>query len=193
MLLKRFAGFPVVAYDLSEYKEILEPFCNNVLLKEGNRFTLGNDYEVDRMNVWEVESKEVNLMAAIFDSYCLQYLQEEHPKYKGKPHNYSLEKDAWLTTPETKQHVRIHTHTPPFIREDDVGDLITIFYVYLDASIGFENGPFELYQNPESAPAHVWVPKHFSLLLMPPDVWHRARPFRGERYSLATDIKVSIV
>lgn len=192
MLLKRFEGFPVVAYDLSEFKDILEPFCKNVLMSSGNRFTLGDDYETDRVNVWDVDLMEVRLMAAIFDNYCLQYLQEEHPKYKGQVNNYTLVKDAWLTTPETKQHVRIHTHSPPFIREEDVGELITVFYVYMDSSIGEENGPFELFRSPDEKASHVWVPKHYSLLLMPNDIWHRARPFTGQRYSLATDIKVNV-
>lgn len=187
----RFEGFNAVVYDLSEYEPILKPFCDWLVSPEGEKFTLGDDYERGKLSVWEVESDAVRLMSAMFDAACLQFLDEEHPKFKGKGKNYVLEKDAWLTTPSTKQHIRIHTHLPPFIREEDVGDLITVFYPYLDETINIDNGPFELFHSPTDAqPAHVWVPKTYSLLLMTPDTWHRARPFTGRRYSLATDIKV---
>lgn len=188
----RFDGFPVVAYDLSEYEMILKPFCEHMLSSEGANYSLGDDYETDRVNIWDLDRDEVRLMAAVFDMHCLQFLNEEHPKYKGQKNNYMLLKDAWLTTPETKQHIRIHTHLPPFIRAEDVGELITVFYVHLDSSINEANGPLELYKAPNEKPAHVWLPTQYSLLLMPPDVWHRARPFTGQRYSLATDIKVIV-
>ncbi|OYZ12844.1 MAG: hypothetical protein B7Y39_18645 [Bdellovibrio sp. 28-41-41] len=190
MNTRRFEGFPVVAYDLSEYESVLKPFCDWIISEEGQEYTLGEDYESGRKNIWEQEIPVLKLMAAVFDMHCLQFLNEEHPDFKGKQAEYILKKDAWLTTPSTKQHIRIHTHLPPFIREEDVGELITVFYVHLDSSINRENGAFELYRSPEETPAHVWVPKQFSLLLMPPNVWHRARPFTGRRYSLATDIKI---
>jgi hypothetical protein len=185
-----FEGFPVVAYDLSAYESILEPFCKFMLSPEGEKFTLGDDYETDRVNIWDLDENAVKLMAAIFDTYCLQYLEDTHPKFKGQKSNFILEKDAWLTTPETKQHVRIHNHLPPFIRAEDAGELITVFYVHLDETIGENNGPLELFHAPNQNPAHIWTPKTYNLILMTPEVWHRARPFTGQRFSLATDIKV---
>lgn len=186
--LHRFEGFNVVAYDLSDYSSILEPFCNWLVGQES--FNLGEDYSEGRQNVWELDVPEVKLMSALFDAACLKYLNEDHPDFKDKELEFDLIKDAWLTTPTTKQHIRIHTHLPPFIRSEDVGQLITVFYVKLDDSITIDNGPFELYKDPGAPPRHVWAPKQYSLLLMTPDTWHRARPFVGERYSLATDIKV---
>lgn len=187
--IERFEGFNVVAYDLSEYASILEPFCNWLVNEES--FVLGDDYSTGRQNVWELDVPEVRLMAALFDAACLKYLNEDHPDFKNKDQEYDLIKDAWLTTPNTKQHIRIHTHLPPFIRAEDVGQLITVFYVKLDDSIGVDNGPFELFDGPSKEPKHIWAPRQYSLLLMTPDTWHRARPFVGERYSLATDIKVT--
>ncbi|MBL7557220.1 MAG: hypothetical protein JNM24_15445 [Bdellovibrionaceae bacterium] len=185
-----FEGFPVVAYDLAAYESMLKPFCDFMLSAEGEKFTLGDDYETDRVNIWDLDIDAVRLMSAVFDTHCLQYLEEMHPKYKGKKLNYVLEKDAWLTTPETKQHVRIHNHLPPFIRAEDAGELITVFYVHLDETINMNNGPLELFHSPDLKPAHIWLPKTYNLILMTPQVWHRARPFTGKRYSLATDIKV---
>ncbi|TFG95659.1 hypothetical protein E4H12_12830 [Candidatus Thorarchaeota archaeon] len=191
MNVTRFEGFDVVAYDLSEYAPLLQPFCEWLVSPEGEQFTLGDDKEIGKLSVWEVESDAVRLMSAIFDAACLQFLDEEHPKFKGKGKNYIFKKDAWLTTPNTQQHVRIHTHLPPYIRADDVGDLITVFYPYMDETIGIDNGPFELFRSPhDEKPVHIWAPKVYSLLLMTPETWHRARPFTGRRYSLATDIKV---
>lgn len=185
----RFEGFPVVAYDLSDYASILQPFCEWLVTQES--FVLGDDYSTGRQNVWDLDVDVVKLMSALFDSACLKYLNEEHPDFKGMNCEFELHKDAWLTTPNTIQHIRIHTHKPPFIREEDVGQLITVFYVKLDDSIGLDNGPFELFESPKSPPSHIWAPKQYSLLLMTPETWHRARPFVGERYSLATDIKVT--
>ncbi len=185
-----FDGFPVVIYDLAEYQQILKPFCDFLISKKGESFTLGDDYESGRENIWELDTDVVRLMAAVFDNCCLQYLNDIHPTYKGKNLQFELKKDAWLTTPSTKQHVRIHTHLPPFIRAEDVGELITVFYVHLDENIGIENGPLELFRSPTEPPVHIWAPKQYSLLIMTPEIWHRARPFTGERYSLATDIKI---
>lgn len=184
----RFEGFPVVAYDLSEYEVLLKPFCEWLVAQE--EFTLGDDYSTGRANVWDLDLDQVRLMSAVFDAACIDYLKNDHPDFKGMNCEFDMEKDAWLTTPSTKQHIRIHTHLPPFIREEDVGQLITVFYVKLDDSIGIDNGPFELFHSPQEQAVHTWAPKQYSLLLMTPDTWHRARPFKGERYSLATDIKV---
>jgi hypothetical protein len=187
----RFDGFPIVIYDLEEFKDILKPFCDFLVSKAGENFTLGDDYETGRENIWDLDNNAVKLMAAIFDTCCLQYLKQDHPTYKGIEREYSLKKDAWLTTPTTKQHVRIHTHLPPFIRAEDVGELITVFYVHLDENIGLDNGPLEIFKSPDEPPVHIWAPKQYSLLIMTPEIWHRARPFSGQRYSLATDIKVT--
>lgn len=190
MNVTRFDGFPVIIYDLSEYETILKPFCDFLVSESGKNFTLGDDYETGRENIWDLDNSAVRLMAAVFDTYCLQYLKQEHPKYKHLDREYELKKDAWLTTPQTKQHVRIHTHLPPFIRAEDVGELITVFYVHLDQNIGYDNGPLEIFKSPDEPPVHIWAPKQYSLLIMTPEIWHRARPFTGERYSLATDIKI---
>lgn len=193
MLIKRFSGFPVVAYDLSEYEALLKPFCDWLVSDEAEKFTLGDDYESGRMNVWDVDSEVVRLMSAVFDVHCLEYLKNEHPKFKGQSDQFELKKDSWLTTPKTLQHIRIHTHLPPFIRAEDVGDLITIFYVDMDETIGQENGPFELFHSPDTPAVHTWAPRKYNLIIMTPEIWHRARPFTGRRFSLATDIKVTPV
>lgn len=186
----RFNGYPVVAYDLSAYESVLQPFCEHMLSDDGYNYRLIEDYAKDPINVWDLNLPEVKLMIAVFDNYCMEFLNEVHPEFKGLNKNYQLEKDGWLTTPQTKQHIRIHTHLPPFIRPEDVGSLISVFYVYIDETIDENNGPFEIFESEAGKAVHVWVPKTYNLLLMTPDVWHRARPFRGERYSLATDIKV---
>lgn len=182
----------VVWYDLEEYGSILEPFCDYLTSPEGVKYTLGDDNEKGKLNVWDDERIEVKLMAAIFDTTVIHFLNNVHPKFKNQNCEYFLKKDGWVTTILTKQHVVKHVHIPPYIREEDVGDLITIFYVYLDETIGEENGPLEFFASKDDEiPQEIWVPKRFSLVLMLPEIWHRARPFTGRRYSLATDIKVS--
>jgi hypothetical protein len=182
----------VVCYDLEEYSQILEPFCNYLVSPEGFKFTLGDNNETGKLNLWDEDRLEVRLMAALFDTAVLDYLNKIHPRFKGNNRNYKLEKDGWLTSILTKQHVVKHTHVPPYIREEDVGDVITVFYVYLDETIGPDNGPLEFFANKEDEnPLVVWTPKRYNLVIMLPEIWHRARPFIGTRYSLATDIKVS--
>jgi hypothetical protein len=181
----------VVWYDLEDYAPILGPFCDYLVSEDGLKFTLGDDNERGKLNVWNEERPEVKLMAAVFDTAVLHFLNTIHPAFRGRNKEYFLEKDGWLTSVTTRQHVVKHVHIPPYIREEDVGEVITIFYAYLDESIGPDNGPLEFFESKDSEePLLVWTPKKYALVVMPPDVWHRARPFTGRRYSLATDVKV---
>lgn len=180
----------VVWYDLTEYSSILEPFCDYLVSEEGVKYTLGDDNEKGKVNVWDEDRPEVALMAAIFDVAVLDYLQKIHPKYKNDGKNYVLQKDGWVTTISTRQHVVRHVHIPPYIREEDVGDVITIFYPYLDETIGPDNGPLEFFDSKDAPnPTAIWTPKRYALVVMLPEIWHQARPFTGRRYSLATDVK----
>ncbi len=193
MTPNRFPEMPhVVWYDLSDYAPILSPFCEYLVSPTGVKYTLGDDNEKEKLNVWREDRPEVKLMAAIFDTAVIHFLNNIHPRFKGQNRDYALEKDGWVTSIKTKQHVVRHVHIPPYIREEDMGDVITVFYPYLDESIGPDNGPLEFYESKEAPePVVVWTPKQYALVVMPPEIWHRARPFTGKRYSLATDVKVS--
>ena len=130
-------------------------------------------------------------MSAIFDTAVIHYLNNIHPRFKGQQRDYLLKKDGWVTSINTRQHVVKHTHVPPYIREEDMGDVITIFYAFLDQTIGPNNGPLEFFNAKEDQePTLIWTPKRYALVIMLPEIWHRARPFTGKRYSLATDVQV---
>ena len=182
----------VIWYDLSEYKPLLKDFWHWAVFDSDQRFVLGEDNSGGHDNLWKTESPEVNLMAALFDSACLHFLETEHPHYKNKGLQFQIDKDGWLTTPETWQHVRRHTHLAPFVSPESERDLVTVFYAHLDESITVHNGCFEIYDspNPEAQPKIQWCPKEFNLIIMTPDIWHRAKPFTGQRYSFATDVKI---
>ena len=187
-------------YDLREYKEIIEPFCN-LLLSDKNLYFLGPDDEKNKLNIWETYDSRIKLFESILDYVIYDFLFTEHPKFQKKEKNFSLDKDSWLNTPSSWQGQRIHRHWQPFLRPDEIGDVTTVLYFKHDETINMDNGCFEFYENLKEDPlSHVWLPENlnpiykyapvpFTLIVMTSDVWHRAKPFTGERYSLATDAK----
>lgn len=195
-------GFPAVVYNLGEYKDFLEPFCDILLEGNGERFTLGPDGEKDKFDIWEVNDFNVTMVAAAFDDAVLAFADEVHPLFKGKGKNYFLEKDAWLNSPTSWQGTRIHRHWEPFLKASDIGDIVTVFYPEVPTGLSVDNGALHFYAEAEQGHLdHVWlpedleskfhyVPEKYDLIVFTTDTWHRARPFRGRRFSLATDVKL---
>lgn len=195
-------NFPVVIHSLADYAEVLRPFCDRLLEDGGEKFSLGPDNEKGKLDIWEADDPIVMMAMTVFDGLLLDFADTIHPRFRGKGKNYALDRDAWLNSPTSWQGTRIHRHWEPFLRPEDIGDLVTVFYPMVDDTIEMGNGHFELYrENDEGHFDHVWlpddtepvyfhVPKQYDLIIMTADTWHRARPFTGQRYSLATDVKL---
>lgn len=210
-------NLPATIYHLGEYEEVFEPFADRLMVNWGKEFILDPDepdpiggvkeqqktssYKgSDMKNIWELGEPQVAIAESIFDTMVYDFMYEKHPKFKGASVNHTLHKDAWLTSPSTWQHVRIHRHIEPFIRQEQVGDIVTVFYAYLDDSISEDNGSIQFFEGTDpdipaeapdnTTPVFTYVPRLYDLLIMTTDVWHRAHPFTGNRYSLATDIRV---
>ena len=191
---------PAVFYQLQDYADIFKPLCDRLMVNKSKEFILGPDNEKDKKNIWEFEDSKIKLAESTFDSVVFDFLDEVHPLFLGKGKNYLLHKDSWIAGPTTWQHVRIHRHIQPFIRDEEIGDVVTVFYVHLDENINENNGFIEFFESTDRNniteepnnlnPIFKYVPKKYDLLIMTAEVWHRANPFTGERYSLATDIKV---
>lgn len=193
-------NFNAVIYDLNDYKEMIEPFCNS-LVNNKEKYFLGPDDEKNKLNIWDNNDPEIKIFETIIDSIIFDFLDSEHPQFKGKGKNYFLDKDSWLNTSDSWQGQRIHRHWQPFLRPDEIGDVTTVFYVKQDETININNGCFEFYEDLNEDPlSYVWLPENlnpvykyapipYTMIVMSSDVWHRAKPFRGERYSLATDAK----
>lgn len=194
-------GQPVLIYDLTEFVDILRPFCDALLQDNGRQYTLRFDKEVNKLNIWDADNTVIKTVENIMDTVVLDFLDTTHPRFKGKGYNYYLEKDTWLNDKNSWQGQRIHRHIQPFLDPDEIGDVTTVFYPYVDESINVNNGCFEIYEPLKEHPlAHVWlpfnltpiyqyVPKQYHMIVMASEVWHRAKPFTGERYSLATDVR----
>lgn len=197
--------FPVVIYNLSEFEPFLEPLCDILLKDGGQSFLLGPDGEKDKQDIWEVDDPNVRMIEAVFDSMVLEYLDEIHPQFKGKGRNYDLEKDAWLNGPRSWQGTRIHRHWQPFLLPTDIGDVVTVFYPQIPSDLPEGQGDLLLYEQAEKNHLdHVWLPenttstfrytpKQYDLIMITTDTWHKAKPFTGNRFSLATDVKTSKV
>lgn len=193
--------YPAVIYDLSEHEELMAPFCELLLEDGGEKFSLGPDGEEGKLDIWENDNFVVTLVNAIFEDVILEFLDTVHPQFKGMGRNYLLEKDAWLNSPRSWQGTRIHRHWEPFLKPSDIGDVVTVLYPKLPEGLSEDNGALEFYAPAEEGHLdHVWlpesltptatfIPKQYNLAVFTTDTWHRARPFVGERYSLATDVK----
>ena len=79
-----------------------------------------------------------------------------------------------------------------------------MFYPQVPPEVEEGHGDFMIFAGNEDHKAHEWlpndmepkfsfVPKKYDLLLMTADTWHMASPFKCERYSLATDVKLTPV
>ena len=186
---------------LADYSDIIDPFIDLLLEDGGNKYSLGPDNELGKSDIWDIDNIYVMAMRAIFDGEVLKFANEVHPDFKGKGENYMLDRDAWLNSPKSWQGTRIHRHWEPFLNPSDIGDIITVFYPKVSSDIGMNNGHFELYEEgidgtdfvwlPDNlTPIYTFIPKTYDLLIMTTDTWHKAHPFKGERYSLATDVKL---
>ena len=108
--------------------------------------------------------------------------------------------------PTSWQGTRIHRHWEPFLKPKDIGDLITVFYIFGDELGNSNNGTIDFFEETNNHYEHLWLPENlkskysykpklYDLIIMTADTWHRARPlkgkrFNGKRFSLATDVKL---
>lgn len=194
-------NFNATIYDLNDCKELIEPFCNS-LIDNTEMYFLGPDDEKNKLNIWEKNTSEVKMFEAVIDGIILDFLDTVHPRFMGKGQNYYLDKDSWLNTPNSWQGQRIHRHWEPFLKKEEIGDVTTVLYIKQDETIGIDNGCFEFYEDLKENPlSHVWLPENlnsvykyvpipYTMIVMSSDVWHRAKPFTGTRYSFTTDAKV---
>lgn len=201
MKFKDILDLPVRLYDLTDYKDLIDPFVEKLLKDNGQYFSLGPDNELNKLNIWETEDVDVKIFENILDTIILDFLDNKHPRFLNKGCNYYLEKDSWLNTPTTWQGQRIHRHIEPFLRPAEIGDVTTVLYFKHDSSINIDNGCFELYDfdkenplahdrlPPSLTPVFKIAPTNYHIIVMASEVWHRAKPFTGVRYSLATDAK----
>jgi len=199
-------NFPVVIYNLEDYKDLFDPFIEKLLSDGGEKFSLGPDGEKGKISIWDNLDNDPLIAAtrSIFDTIVLEFADEVHPDLKGKGMNYELDRDAWLNKPESWQGIRIHRHWQPFLWDYEIGDVVTVFYPQVPSSVKEGHGDFMIFQGNEDHKAFDWlpndldpkytfVPKKYDLLLMTADTWHMASPFQCERYSLATDVKLTPV
>lgn len=196
-------NFPVVIYNLEDYKDIFDPFIEE-LLNSSDKYSLGPDGETGKLSIWDNLDNNplITITRSIFDSIVLEFADEVHPDFKGKGMNYELDRDAWLNKPESWQGIRIHRHWQPFLWDYEIGDVVTVFYPQVPNTVKKGHGDFMLFQGNEDHKAFDWlpddlepkytfVPKKYDLLLMTADTWHMASPFKCDRYSLATDVKLT--
>lgn len=196
-------NFPVVIHNLEDYKDIVDPFIDELLADDGQKYTLGPDGEKDKLSIWDNldENPFISATRTIFDSIVLDFANEVHPDFKGKGINYELDRDAWLNSPSSWQGIRIHRHWQPFLWDFEIGDVVTVFYPQVPPEVAEGHGDFMIYAGNKDHKAHDWlpedlepkfsfVPKKYDLLLMTADTWHKASPFQCDRFSLATDVKL---
>jgi hypothetical protein len=197
-------NFPVVIHNLADYGDIIDPFIAELLEGGGDKWSLGPDGETNKLSIWDnlTDNPYIAATRAIFDGIVLEFANEVHPDFKGKGMNYELDRDAWLNKPESWQGTRIHRHWQPFLWEHEIGDVVTLFYPQVPLEVTEGHGDFMIFAGNNDHQAHEWlpddvepkftfVPKKYDLLLMTADTWHMASPFRCERYSLATDVKLT--
>jgi hypothetical protein len=75
-------NFNAVIYDLNDYKEMIEPFCNS-LVKNKEKYFLGPDDEKNKLNIWDNNDPEIKIFETIIDSIIFDFLDSEHQQFKG--------------------------------------------------------------------------------------------------------------